>query len=67
MDPKYGVFEGYPARWTISEAWVCWEDIWKSFPPMEVMYNARVVSASEYHQLFGAVPSLPKAAFQASG
>lgn len=61
---KYGVFEGYPARWTLFEAWVCWRDQWKSFSPVEVMYNARVVSAAEYHDLFGTVPNLPTEAFK---
>jgi hypothetical protein len=51
---KYGVFEGYPARWNDREGWVCWEGTWKSLPPMEVMFYARVVDAAEYHELIRA-------------
>ena len=56
---KYGVFEGYPARWTIREAFVCWRGEWKSFPPMEVMFNAHVVTEAEYHELFGHNMTIP--------
>ena len=57
-DIEYGVFEGYPACWNDREAWVCWRGEWKDFPPMEVWFNARVVSAAEYHKLFAPVPEL---------
>ncbi|SRR6476661_2552590 len=56
---KYGVFEGEPARWTLYEAWVCWRGEWKSFPPMEVMGNAHVVSEAEYYALFPDAPPDP--------
>lgn len=65
-DIEYGVFEGYPARWNDREAWVCWRGEWKSFAPMEVWFNARVVGAPEYHKLFAPVPNLPIAAFPGS-
>lgn len=64
---KYGVFEGYPARWNYYEGWVCWEGEWKSLPPMEVMGNARVVNAAEFQETFGTVPNLPAGAFQGNG
>ena len=43
------------------------EGEWKSFPPMEVMYNARVVTASEYQETFGTLPNLPIAHDNDSG
>ena len=49
----------HPARWNDLEAWFYWRGEWKSFPPMEVMGNARVVTEAEHYELFSDDPPDP--------
>ena len=64
MQPKFGIFETYPTRFTRYEAWVLIDGIWRSFNAAEVINTARVVTEAEFSKAFGQVVALPTAAFQ---
>ena len=57
----------HPARWNDLEAWFYWRGEWKSFPPMEVMGNARVVTEAEHYELFSDDPPDPTGSSQRRG
>ena len=67
MTPKFGAFEGYPARFD-TEAWEAWEysgGKWRRWGnPAEVVCNAHLLDERRYRDEFGDVPPLPKEAFQ---
>ena len=63
-EPNYGSFESYPARFTLYEAWVLIDNVWRNFNAAEVCHSATVLEKTEFNTRFGKVNNLPKTAFQ---
>lgn len=66
-EPKYGAFESNPCRFTETEAWVLYDDVWRKMNSAEILHGAGVMSKEAYEADFGHVPPLPKAAFHSGG
>lgn len=67
VTPKYGAFEGKPTRFVDNEAWVYAFNAWHQANAAEILVGAHVMTEAEFQNDFGAVPALPKSAFQSGG
>jgi hypothetical protein len=64
-DRKFGFFESNPAIFTDTEAWVFQHDgVWREMNPAEVRFGAGLMTEAAFKADFGALPALPKTAFQ---
>jgi hypothetical protein len=64
MTPKYGALEGKPVRFVDDEAWVFAQHAWQQTNTAEVRAGAHVMNEKDFQKNFGALPPLPKSAFQ---
>jgi hypothetical protein len=58
-DLGYAVLESQPIRYTAREAWVYAEGKWHEMNSADAVHKARVLSATDFHKLFGQLPNLP--------
>lgn len=67
-EPKYGSLDGLAVRWSDDgEAWqLSRNGVWHEINGADAATKAWVMTASEFHGKFGAVPLMPRAAFQSS-
>ncbi len=62
----YGNWEGIPVIFTAMEAWAYGDDHkWSEVHPADAVTKAAPMTHEEFDQMFGPLPRLPSAAFQA--
>jgi hypothetical protein len=67
MTPKYGVYEGFPAVWTLREAWVCVDRKWHPFSVADAVFYAALLSKADFTERYHHLPALPSNAFCRDG
>jgi len=65
---KYGYLDGLACTWNEHEAWLCGDNRkWQRITVSEASRHAALMTEAEYHETFGKLPAMPKAAFQTNG
>jgi hypothetical protein len=64
MIPKFGSYDGYPTRFTDTEAWTLYDgQQWQREDIFDIHTKAAVLTEQDYADTFGELPPVPKAAF----
>jgi hypothetical protein len=62
--PSYGYDDGFPVRFTDTEAWACYADgRWREISKTESLYKVGVLTEQQYLRSFAPLPPLPDIAF----
>jgi hypothetical protein len=65
---RFGAFEGYPVRFTDTEAWELVDGVWHPSPSepyvVDILFGAHSLDEETFREEFGDVPPLPPTAFK---
>jgi hypothetical protein len=59
MTLRYGLYEGYPALWTLREAWVYVDRKWHQFSPADAVHYAAMLTKADFTERYRHLPALP--------
>ena len=65
VEPKFVIWELWPARWLPGEAWAFIGGDWKRVDSSDVGFDGREIDEESLATLFGILKTLPATAFQA--
>ena len=65
VEPKFVIWELWPARWLPGEAWAFIDGDWKQVDSSDVGFNGREIDEESCATLFGILKTLPAIAFKA--